>query len=737
MFLTLNFLTDWINNSFHHILLFLDSVVYWAASNCYQLFIKLASTRIFEDEFFANFAQRIYSILGIFMLFYLAYALLNAIVDPEKLAKGDKSVSKLASNLIISLVILGFLPSIFTYAYRVQNYVLSSNVIGALILGTPVVEVNEGNSNEEAMLRFGDVLSFAVLNTFLNSDNTNFNIGKTIDNRDYNWFDLKADILENGDYSQMPGMAEAVSNGAIVINANGSEGNKKVIDYKGFISTIVGLFLLYIMLSFTIDLGIRIFKFAFCQLIAPIPIILRAVPGKKGTFDKYLKQTLAIYFEVFVRVACVYMAIYFIDAIYKSNNLKQFFTGGIQGMLAFVIVIMGILAGAKQLPKMISDFLGIETGGLKLGLTDKLKAGGFFAGGAMLGAGVTGLVRNGVAGARNAWKNGKDSVSNFGSGNVKSGFKSLGKALWSGTAGVVGGGISGITGGAFNSFKAGKDAKGWGDMVKAAAAGAQKVDERRLYRASNGGVIGALGADIMKAADSAAAWAGFKNSPAELQYLQNILAESKKTSDGRKAVWDRASFIRDTLWGRNQNIQAVTWTDANGQKITTRNVHLGTLTERVKQIQQTGKDENGNVVDARTRYNMEQMLKGAEKQANMDIIHGYDKDGVSVNANYDKNLQATLTGLITTLNATSSVLESNVTVNKATLKDALDFAKNNKNVDIASLLKDAADNNRDISSVGVDFSKLVDNITKPMYEANDNISIKLNQIYEESKKNKK
>ncbi len=511
MFLTLNFLTDWINNSFHHILLFLDSVVYWAASNCYQLFIKLASTRIFEDEFFANFAQRIYSILGIFMLFYLAYALLNAIVDPEKLAKGDKSVSKLASNLIISLVILGFLPSIFTYAYRVQNYVLSSNVIGALILGTPVVEVNEGNSNEEAMLRFGDVLSFAVLNTFLNSDNTNFNIGKTIDNRDYNWFDLKADILENGDYSQMPGMAEAVSNGAIVINANGSEGNKKVIDYKGFISTIVGLFLLYIMLSFTIDLGIRIFKFAFCQLIAPIPIIMRAVPGKKGTFDKYLKQTLAIYFEVFIRVACVYMAIYFIDAIYKSNNLKQFFTGGIQGMLAFVIVIMGILAGAKQLPKMISDFLGIETGGLKLGLTDKLKAGGFFAGGAMLGAGVTGLVRNGVAGAQNAWKNGKGAVKSFANGDIKSGLLGVGKTLWGGTAGILGSTFAGGASGMMNAYKSGKDAKGWGDMRKAAGAGAKASYDKRIsrenYIAANNGVIGAMGAKFTDVASGVKEWA--------------------------------------------------------------------------------------------------------------------------------------------------------------------------------------------------------------------------------------
>jgi len=732
MFLTLNFLTDWINRQFHQSLLFIDSVVYWAASQCYELFIKLASTRIFEDEFFASFAQKIYTILGIFMLFYLAYALLNAIVDPEKLAKGDKSVSKIATNLIVSLVIIGFLPSIFTYAYRLQSYILSSNLIGALILGTPVIDVNDTDSNEEAMLSYGNVLSFAVLNTFLNSDNYNFNIGQTSDNRDYNWFDLKADILENGQYTNMIGMGEAVSNGAVILGTNGSEGEKRVIDYKAFISTGAGIFLVYIMLSFTIDLGIRIFKFAFCQLIAPIPVIMRAVPGKKGTFDKYLKQTLSLYFEVFVRVACMYMAIYFIDAIYKSNSLKQFFTGGIQGMLAFVIILMGILAGAKQLPKMISDFLGIETGGLKLGIKDKLKAGGFFTGGAVVGAGITGLVRNGVSGISNAWKNGVNAMNSFNDGNSEEGWRSLRQAIWSGTGGIIGGSVAGLTGGAFNAFKSGKDAKSFADMKKAASEGAKKVDERRAYRAAHGGALGALGTDISNAVSSIATWAGVNES---LEDLRAIRETSKKVSDSRKAVWDRASFIRDTLESKNRTMESVTWTDANGQKIITRNVHLGLLTERVKQIQQTGKDENGNVVDARTRYNLEQMLKGAEKQANMDIIRGLAKDGVKANDSYDRNLQAELTGLMTNINAASSVLKSNVTANTSELNSALEFVRNNRNADIGALLKDAADNQRDISTIGVNFNELVDSITKPMYESNDNIAMRINRLTENNRNN--
>ena len=108
----------WLNDSFHKIMLLLDAIVYWVVSVCYNLFIFLATEPIFKEEFFTDFARRIYAILGVFMLFYLAYALLNALVDPEKLSKGDKSVSKLAMNLVISLILLGLSPTIFNYAYK-------------------------------------------------------------------------------------------------------------------------------------------------------------------------------------------------------------------------------------------------------------------------------------------------------------------------------------------------------------------------------------------------------------------------------------------------------------------------------------------------------------------------------------------------------------------------------------------------------------------------------------------
>ena len=392
----------WLNTMFQRIMLTIDSVIYWFAAQCYQLFMKLSVTRIFDENFFNNFATRIYSILGVFMLFYLAYALLNALVDPDKLAKGDKSVSKIAQNLVVSLVILGLLPSIFSYAYRLQNYILSSNVIGSLIFGTPTIDPTV--ESDDSLIRYGDAISFTVLNTFLNSDDYNVRLGN-----DYTWYDVKYEILHDGDYSKLPGLSDPIVNETTVLSGEHA-GESHSVDYKVGISSLAGIYLCYIMLSFTLDLGIRVVKLAFCQLIAPIPVVMRAVPGKNGTFDKWLKLTLSVYFEIFVRVAFMYIAVYFINGLTTSNVFDNFFSGGIQGMLALVIIILGILTFAKQAPKMISDILGLDTGNMKLGIGDKIKGSldglnsfGFagkavsYAGKATIGRGI-GAVTGGLGG---------------------------------------------------------------------------------------------------------------------------------------------------------------------------------------------------------------------------------------------------------------------------------------------------------------------------------------------------
>lgn len=707
LFLTLGvfeWIGDKISSGFTFIMLLIDQVVYWFASQCYQLFIKLSATRLFEDAFFSDFANRIYAILGVFMLFYLAYALLNAMVDPDRLTKGDKSVSKLATNFVISLVILGFLPSIFNYAYRLQNFILSENVIGTLVFGEQSV-----NSSGDNMIRYGDALSFTILNTFINPDNYNVELST-----DYNWWNLKQDILEHSDYSHLPSLNKAIVYGANEITDEGVSSKTVYPEYKVILSTIVGIYVCYIMISFVLDLGVRVVKLAFCQLIAPIPVLMRAMPSKKGSFDKWLKLTLSIYFEVFVRVGMVYLSVYFINAIMSNNRLADiFFSGGIQGMLALVVVILGILTFAKQAPKMISDILGIDTGNMKLGIGEKLRASGGFVAAGMLGAGATGLVQNaasGLLGIKNNW-------------GAAHGVLGKGKLIAGGLTGAVASAIAGTTSSMFNAFKAGKDAKSYGDVARAASTGAQKSAENRAnranYKAAHGNTFtGVMAGHVQEMGRAVEEWSGLTVGLNDLKSSQALL---KNVSDSRKSVIDQLKFIRDNIEDGKRHV-SFSYTDVHGNSHSYNDVELGYLRQHYEHLKTSG-------ASAEDLRNTELMIKAAEKQANKDIANGIKIDGHTRIANaseYNGELKARINKLMTDINAANQVLSRNVENNLSDLTSAKQFTIDHKNDDVANLA---------MSGVSV-FEDLVEKINKPSIEANANVNQEINKYIEKQEKKK-
>ena len=601
---------NWWHSLFQKILLFFDSVVYWAVSMCYQLFVKLATFKLFDNDFYSEFANRIYAILGVFMLFYLAYALLNALIDPEKLT-GDKGVSKLASNLVISLILLGLVPTIFDYAYRIQNYILSSNIIGAIIMDQSTTDpnVDDDAAHQESMITFGDSLAFTVLNTFVNPDGYNV---KAADN--YTWYDFKIEVLEESNYSNLPAFSDATVGEQVDLETN----QDVIVTYYGFISTATGIFLIYIILSFTLDLGVRVIKLAFCQLIAPIPIIMRAMPNKKSVFDKWVKTTLSVFFEVFVRVAIMYIAVYFIKSIWEYNIFQEF--TGILGKVALVVIILGIFSFVKQAPKMISDMLGIESGNLKLGIGEKLKAGGFFAGGAMLGAGVTGLIQRGFSG-----------ISNIGNKwGATHGLLNKGKLIAGGLVGTAGSMIAGSASGMFNAYRnGGKDAKGFGDMKKAASAGAQKSLQNKLardrYKAVNNGTLGSAKAHGMEMLSGMKEWAtgtGFTNSILSKIKFRDDLKETYDNS--YKELFETPEYKRyDELLKDLKAKQAAGVTEVNGQSVASQ---IAILDNKLNQMR-TDTIHNKREAVAYAAYNLAQFAKENAKAAREA---GFNLNGINV-----------------------------------------------------------------------------------------------------------
>ena len=85
------------------ILLTLDGAIYNLIDYVYDIFDFLAKTNIFSQSDYQVIVDRIFIILGLVMLFVLAYSLLKAVINPDEYAKGENSFANIIKNVIISL----------------------------------------------------------------------------------------------------------------------------------------------------------------------------------------------------------------------------------------------------------------------------------------------------------------------------------------------------------------------------------------------------------------------------------------------------------------------------------------------------------------------------------------------------------------------------------------------------------------------------------------------------------
>ena len=111
----------------------IDSVVFNFISGIYDLLISIARTSVLSQADIIEMADRIYKLLAIFMVFKVTFSLIMYVVNPDDFSDKSKGISKLGTNIIISLTLLILTPYVFNMAYTLQTIVLEDNSIAALI----------------------------------------------------------------------------------------------------------------------------------------------------------------------------------------------------------------------------------------------------------------------------------------------------------------------------------------------------------------------------------------------------------------------------------------------------------------------------------------------------------------------------------------------------------------------------------------------------------------------------
>ena len=154
-------------NTIYFLFLLIDTTIYWLISLAYRLFLLVSKASVYNSasDKIQELTNRIYVILGVAMLFVLAYNIILLIMNPDKFGNNDdKSLQGLLKNLVISVVIITFLPTIFSWMNVLQNNILDSQVIERVVLGYNADDGSEESQNDTELM--GSKISTLIFSTF-------------------------------------------------------------------------------------------------------------------------------------------------------------------------------------------------------------------------------------------------------------------------------------------------------------------------------------------------------------------------------------------------------------------------------------------------------------------------------------------------------------------------------------------------------------------------------------------
>lgn len=531
----------------------LDKAFYSLLTILYRLFFNISTWDVFGKAFF-EFFNRVQIIIGVYMIFQLAITILKGILDPESFGKNTTGAKGLVPRILTSLVLLVVLLPVniggsggssefrdrisnqgllFGTLSSLQYRILNNNTIGRLVLGT---NEDNGFTNTSSDSNSGDseldVSSRLFVSTILRgfyrinlipSEDRIHEEGKTDDMLNDNRVckNISADVLNKytrldadpNDIIDTLGETCPGQGGLTILKWHIGDEYYAFNNFLPFISTIVGIVLCFIIISFTFDVAIRSIKLGILRLVAPIPIISHMDPNgsKDEALNTWTKTLVSTYLDLFVRLASVYFAIFLIQDMIV-NGIAIGDGEGIIAGLSYTIIVISLFLFAKQVPKFIREVLGLKGEG-----------GSLFSGLGVTAAGI-GVIGSAATNWRAAHEEGKalykDTWDKGGLKGAASRVWSAGRTGFSTVGGAIGGAYAGM------SALSGKDA-GIQSVLKAQAS-------RNATRAAHSTLPGRV-ADNMFSMVTGKSLAESGNS--KLEGAQNFV---KAAGNWKKAVEDAA-----------------------------------------------------------------------------------------------------------------------------------------------------------------------------------------------------
>lgn len=376
------------NNIIRTFLGFLCKIIYPMIINAWDLFMALAKTQIFKSSLDSSgivslLYTRVGLLLGLLMLFKVIFSLIQMLINPDLLTDKDKGIFNIIKRSFIVIALLAFVPTIFSFAFKMQEVVLDENTIGNIIFGKKSDLKDFGNLFSTNIFQM-----FYIYDSRLPEQNGCLAYELTLaELRDYESLDLIDECLYETftyDYN--------MSNSSSASSTFTKELYKIDFTLNGILAVVVGAFILYMLIIYSIYLGARIVQLALLQILAPVPIISYISPSKNDSLQKWAKLCLSTFLDMFIRLAIIYFVSLIIYVLLGNSGsegavLVEETSEATGTLLIFVkiSIILGSLVIAKKFPDIIGEIfpsLGIGKGGLGFGLswkklTDSMVGGNF------------------------------------------------------------------------------------------------------------------------------------------------------------------------------------------------------------------------------------------------------------------------------------------------------------------------------------------------------------------------
>lgn len=393
-------------------LLLCTTILYPLAAEAYALFWLMAGINysVLGKEL-QHIITNIQIFSGIFMLFIIAFNLLQFLVNPD--SGKEKNLKALITKVVVVLVLLVSSSFIFNLLDDLQHAIIG---VGSDHLIEKIITGNEGFTKEGAIyedsLKEGKYISYSIFFSMYNNKNAQYAKEKYTSGE----IPLITVMLDYVDATIGLGLGTAVLGPLATLGTVISQflsGQTvgtlvtDIVDYTFPIFTdTVGVFLIIMFVKFAVDIGVRNLTLLFLRMIFPIMAISYLLPSKKDNyFIKYVTYYLTVYVSYFLKVAIIYVLFFIITWMLEQllgTSTTGLFAGlGIENhglvkaLLLITLLVAIFMFYTKGVPAIAKKVFGVEING-----------GGMFSKAAGLLAGAVGFAVGGAMGAIKGAKSG-------------------------------------------------------------------------------------------------------------------------------------------------------------------------------------------------------------------------------------------------------------------------------------------------------------------------------------------